>query len=352
MKLISGKSAKYLVLASVATIFVLSLIVLYIVFFVPEGDYKEYILVIEKGDSLNTVAYKLEKEGIIKNRRIFIILGRLVGIDKKIYPSAYKFNSYMNIFEVIDTILNEKIYTIKVRIPEGATSYDIDKILSELGLTNPGDILKAVKDPDLIKKYNINFDRLEGFLFPSTYYIPFYYKNKPKEIVEVFVKTFFKKIDRNQYTYLANKVGLTFEQAIILASIIEKEAGKPRDEKYLVSSVFHNRLRKRIHLASCATVIYGLIDKGMWKNNNLQKWHLSYDTPYNTYLRLGFPKTPISNPSLESLKAAVMPYETEYLYFVSKNDGTHAFSKTYQEHLKYTKIYQIDYWKNKNGNKN
>ncbi len=344
---------KYLILVSVISFLLTFLVLIYVILFFPTKEYKEYVLFVEKGDSLNTVAYKLEKEGIIDNRRIFVLLGKLVGIEKKLVPSAYKFNTHMNIFEVIDVILNEKIYTIKVRIPEGSTSYDVDRILSDVKLTKPGDIIKAVRDPELIKKYGIKFDRLEGFLYPSTYYIPFYYKDKPKEIVEIFVKTFFKKIDRSEYTSLASKVGLDFEKAVILASIIEKEAGRPKEEKYLVSSVFHNRLKKGIQLASCATVIYGLIDKDMWKNNNLQKWHLSYDTPYNTYLRRGLPKTPISNPSFESLKAAVMPYETDYFYFVSKNDGTHVFSKTYQEHLKYTKIYQIDYWKNyKQNNKN
>lgn len=343
--------SSFFVLSSVIVFIVILLIIGYVLFFdTPNVEYKEYILVIEKGDNLHTVGDKLEREGIVKDKYLFVFLGKILGLDKKLVPSAYKVHSQMSVFQIIDIILNERIYTIKVRIPEGATSYDIDKILSETGLTQEGDIIKTIRDPSLLRKYNVKFDRLEGLLFPSTYYIPFYYKGKPDKIVELFVDTFFRKVNRDEYSYLAGKVGLTFEQAVVLASIIEKEAGRPKEEKYLVSSVFHNRLKKGIHLASCATVIYGLMDLNMWKNNNLHKWHLSYDTPYNTYVRRGLPKTPISNPSLESLKAAVMPYDTDYLYFVSKNDGTHVFSRTYQEHQKYVYIYQVEYWKNKRKN--
>lgn len=338
---------------SVAAVIFAFLVIIYLTLFSTGGkEYREYILIVERGDNLYTIATKLHNQGFLENKQVFILLSRLLGVDKKIVPTAYKVNSTMNMLEIIDMILNERIYTIKVRIPEGATSYDIDKILSESGLTKRGDILEAVRNKELIQKYGIKSDRLEGFLFPSTYYIPFYYKDKPEKIVEMFVNTFFKKVNRKEYEYLASKVGLTFEQAVTLASIIEKEAGKPKEEKYLVSSVFHNRMKKNIHLASCATVIYGLMELNMWHDNNLKKWHLSYDTPYNTYTRRGLPKTPISNPSLESLKAAVMPYETDYLYFVSKNDGTHVFSRTYQEHLKYVNIYQVEYWKYRRNGRN
>lgn len=331
------------VIAFLSVVIVISIIILFSPTQKENG--KEYILVIEKGDNLHSIAQKLERERIIKDKNLFIILGKILGTDKKLIPSAYKVNSSMSILQIHDVILNEKIYTIKVRVPEGATMYDIDKIFANEGLTKDGDILKEVRNPELIKKYNIKLDKLEGFLFPAIYDVPFYYKNKPQKIVEMMVSTFFKKIDRVEYTEMARRVGLSFEQAVVLASIIEKEAGKPKEEKYLISSVFHNRLKKRMHLASCATVIYGLIEEGMWKNNNLKKWHLSYETPYNTYIHLGLPKTPISNPSLESLKAAVMPANTDYLFFVSKNDGTHVFSKTYQEHERYVYKYQVEYWK-------
>ena len=338
---------KNLLVVSVIVLIILGFIVGYVLFFegAQKGEVREYILIIEKGDNLYTIARKLKSNGIIKSEFAFVILGRLWGIDKKIVPTAYKFNNTMSVFKIVDDIANERIYTIRVRIPEGSTMYRVDEIFAEKGLTKRGDILKVVTNRRVIEKYGIKSDRLEGYLFPSTYFVPFYYKDKPEEIVEMMVKTFFRKVNRKEYERMARSVGLTFEQAVTLASIIEKEAGKPREEKYLVSSVFHNRLKRRIQLASCATVIYGLIDKGMFYGNNLKKWHLSYDTPYNTYIRLGLPKSPICNPSLESLKAAVMPADTDYFYFVSKNDGTHVFSRTYKEHMEYVKIYQVDYWK-------
>jgi len=328
-------------------LFAIGLIVGYVYFFqVPShNEVKEYILIIEKGDNLRTIARKLKTNGIIRNEFPFILLAKVYGIDKKIVPTAYKFDNTMSVFRIVDNIANKRIYTIKIRIPEGCTIYQVDEIFATNDFTKRGDILKIVTNRAIIEKYGIKSDKLEGYLFPSTYFVPFYYKDKPEEIVDMLVKTFFKKVNREEYEKMAKNVGLTFEQAVVLASIIEREAGKIKEEKYLVSSVFHNRLKKRMQLGSCATVIYGLIDRGMWYNNNLKKWHLSYDTPYNTYIHFGLPKSAISNPSLESLKAAVTPANTDYLYFVSKNDGTHVFSKSYLEHEKYVKIYQVDYWK-------
>ncbi len=338
---------RYLLVVSLVILIILGGITGYVLLFEnsQQGELKEYVLIVEKGDNLYTIAKKLKSNGIIESEFAFVILGRLWGIDRKLVPTAYKFNNAMSVFKIVDDIANERIYTIKVTVPEGSTMYQIDKIFAEKGLIERGDILRVVTNRSIVEKYGIKSDRLEGYLFPSTYFVPFYYKGKPVEIVDMMVKAFFRKVNRVEYERMARDVGLTFEQAVTLASIIEKEAGKPKEEKYLVSSVFHNRLKRRIQLASCATVIYGLVDKGIWHDNNLKKWHLSYDTPYNTYIRVGLPKSPICNPSLESLKAAVMPANTDYLYFVSKNDGTHIFSKTYKEHMEYVRIYQIDYWK-------
>ncbi len=339
---------KIILVGVITGIIILLLITIYVVFFDSKTTIStnEYILFVERGDTLYSVATKLERNGIIKNKKVFVVVGKLLGVDKLLVPSAYKLNSNMSVFEILQTIIQQKIYTIRVLIREGYTMYHIDKVFAEVGFTKQGEIINIVTNLSFVKRYNVNLDRLEGFLFPATYDVPFYYKGKPDKIVEMMVNTFFKKINRVEYEIKASKVGLTFEQAVILASIIEKEA-RTQEEKYLVSSVFHNRLKKGMKFDSCATVIYGLLDKGMWKDNNLRKWHLSYDTPYNTYIRKGFPKSPISNPSLVSLDAAVNPPQTKYLFFVSRNDGTHVFSESYSGHSKAVLEYQIEYWSKK-----
>jgi UPF0755 protein len=172
--------------------------------------------------------------------------------------------------------------------------------------------------------YPIKSKTLEGFLFPETY--KFSKASTEKTILKKMVDTFFQKLPVN-YEQLAKKVGLTFYEAIILASIIEKETSVPA-ERTLIASVFHNRLKQRMRLQTDPTVIYGI------KNfdGNLTRKQLRTRTPYNTYINYGLPPTPIANPGLESLMAAVKPANSNYIYFVAKGDGTHAFSVNYQQH--------------------
>ncbi|MDP2973069.1 MAG: endolytic transglycosylase MltG, partial [Deltaproteobacteria bacterium] len=173
---------------------------------------------------------------------------------------------------------------------------------------------------------------LEGYLFPDTYH--FIKEMEPEEVIRMMVHQF-RKIFGPDLIEKASQMGITPREAVTLASIIEKEASLS-EEKPLVSAVFHNRLKRRIPLQSDPTVIYGISNF----DGNLTKEHLLTPTPYNTYLILGLPPTPICNPGKESIIAALHPASAPYLYFVSKNDGSHHFSESFEEHQRAVGKYQ------------
>ena len=167
----------------------------------------------------------------------------------------------------------------------------------------------------------------EGFIFPETY--SFSRPVTAHEIVERIVEEGRKRLDERLkgWKERGQQLGFNPYQVLVLASIIEKETGKP-EERGVISSVFHNRLRIAMPLQSDPTVIYGIQNF----DGNLTKEHLKTPGPYNTYLNTGLPPTPICNPGLDAIKAAVYPEDTDYLYFVGKGDGSHQFSATYKEH--------------------
>ena len=188
-------------------------------------------------------------------------------------------------------------------------------------------------DKSFILSLGIKATTLEGYLFPDTYFFP---KHTPCETVITTMVAHFNKIFTEEWQALAKTMGFSVHDIVTLASIIEKETGDAQ-ERPLISSVFHNRLKKNMRLESDPTVIYGI------KNfdGNIKKKHLKMVTQYNTYQIKGLPMGPIANPGAKSLQAALYPAQTEYLFFVSKKDTTHKFSKTIQEHNKAVRKYQL-----------
>ena len=167
--------------------------------------------------------------------------------------------------------------------------------------------------------------KLEGYLYPNTYD---FNENTPAEsVIKTMVREFHKKTQELDFS--KSPSSLSKHEVVILASIVEKETGAKR-ERPIIAGVFHNRLKKKIRLQSDPTTIYGIFENF---NGNLRKIHLQQKTPYNTYRINGLPHGPISNPGIDSIKAVLRPTKHNYLYFVSKNDGTHVFSSTYKEHL-------------------
>lgn len=290
------------------------------------------IVFIEKGQSFSATANALEKAGVIKNPLKLKLFARIKGYEKKIHAGEYAFSSVMPPALILDLMLRGKVYLHKITIPEGYNLRQTADGVSVAGFGTAEEFLKIASDPLFIQGQGINAGTLEGYLYPDTYY--FSKDETCENIISAMVEKF-KSVFTPEWEKRAKELGFSIHEIITLASIIEKETGAD-EERGLISSVFHNRLKKGMRLETDPAVIYGI------KNfdGNITRKHLSEMTPYNTYKITGLPPGPIAGPGYESIKAALYPAETDYLFFVSKNDGTHIFSADFKEHKRAVHKYQ------------
>ena len=287
---------------------------------------------VEQGESFSSVVNRLKDRGVISNGKIFTLWARLRFLDKRIQWGRYRFDLPMAPRKVLNRMVLGKGLFQRVTVAEGLNLMDIASLMEREGLDNRERFLKEAGDPELLSLFGLQETGVEGYLFPDTYH--FSPSTSGRDILVAMIKQFeerFTPVMEEQ----AKRIGLDRHQVVTLASLIEKETGVDA-ERPIVSAVFHNRLRDRIPLQSDPTVIYGLKDF----TGNLTRRDLRTPSPYNTYLIRGLPPGPISNPGLASLWAALFPAEVSYLYFVSKNDGTHFFSETIGEHNQAVNQYQ------------
>lgn len=290
------------------------------------------VIEIPEGASLGEAATLLHQEGLITKPLYFRLLGKWNRNDKNIKPGEYAVHTAMRPMEILDLMVRGKILQYPVIIPEGSTLAQVGKALEAARLLSAEVFLKVVQDPELMNEFGIEGETMEGYLFPDTYY--FAKRTPPFEIVKRMV-TQFQTVYNESLRKRADELGMTQREVVTLASIIEEETASP-PERPLISAVFHNRLKKKMRLQSDPTVIFSLTDF----NGNLTKKSLLVPSPYNTYRFNGLPPGPISNPGKESIYAALFPAGIDYLYFVSKNDGTHFFSATLREHNNAVRKYQ------------
>ena len=231
----------------------------------------------------------------------------------------------------------------RITFYEGYNIYEMAKALEEGNFLDKEKFISLFHDPDLIYELlKQKKDSLEGYLFPDTYHIPM--PVDPEKLIRKMVRGFFKVYDKISQEGLktagVGSLRLTRHESVILASLVEKETGLA-EERSLIASVFYNRLKKKMRLESDPTILYGMMrEAGDLVTLNIRKKDILRKTPYNTYRLSGFPAGPISNPGEESLRAVFEPKESSFLYFVSRNDGSHIFSKTYEEHKKAVDLYQ------------
>lgn len=296
----------------------------------PDGE--EQLFLVEPGDPLGRVATRLESRGLVRDARAFGWLARWRGVAGDVRVGEYRLSPAQAPGEILEWLVEGRVATWPVSIPEGFTAAMIADRLAAEGLTDAEAFLAAANDPALATELGIEAPRLEGYLFPETYRLP---KGLPaRRIATVMVEHFMEV-----YRPLAPKArerGLSMHEVVTLASIVEKETGAPH-ERARIASVFVNRIERGMRLESDPTTIYGIPDF----DGNLRRLHLE-DTgnPYNTYRITGLPPGPIANPGRAALLAVVEPEETDYLYFVSRGDGTHVFSRTYREHVNAVNEYQ------------
>jgi UPF0755 protein len=309
--------------------------VVYRTFLMPAGRLTEpIVVVVGEGDTLSETARELEKKGAILNERLFVTAARYLGVDRLIRVGEYRIEPTMSSKDILVMLLKGHVVEYPVTVPEGLNIYQVGDLLAEKGFGERDEFIRLSQDKEFINGFGLDAVTLEGYLFPDTYRVT--KGMREPEIITLMVNRFSVVFGEEKEKGNAGDA-LTDYERLILASIIEKETGAP-EERSLVSAVFTNRLEKGMKLDSCATVIYGIWDRF---DGNLTERDLSTWTSYNTYMNPGFPPGPICNPGRASIAAAITPADADYLFFVSKNDGTSHFSSTLSEHNRAVYEYQI-----------
>jgi UPF0755 protein len=294
---------------------------------------EEKVVLVGPRQPLSTTAEVLFRQGLIRSPLKFRLLARLQGYDRRLKAGEYGLKASMTPLEILGILDRGQVKLYKVTIPEGLTLQQIADAVERAGLGSAAAIAARATDPAFARSQGIPAASLEGYLFPDTYFFP--HGAAPESILTTMLQRF-RSVFSAEWEQRAAQIGLTVHEVVTLASIIEKETGVA-SERPLISSVFHNRLKKGMRLESDPTVIYGIRDF----NGNLTRKHLEMLTPYNTYIIKGLPPGPIASPGKEALEAALFPAQADYLFFVSKNNGTHHFSSSFEEHQNAVQRYQI-----------
>ena len=296
----------------------------------------EVFVEIPRGASSYRIAHDLESAGVLRGTLAFRLYLMRSGAARHLRAGEYRFTKPATPIEVADRLLRGDVYFVAVTIPEGLTAEETFAVVVRAGLADLESLRAAFKRRDLVHGIEAAASNLEGYLFPETYRFPRHASGE--EVVGAMVDQFRRVYGRLK---LENppRSGWTARRIVTLASLIEKESGN-QAERGLIASVLSNRLAAGMPLACDPTVIYALKLAGRY-DGNIRKADLQLDSPYNTYVHGGLPPGPICNPSESSLRAALRPQESDFLYFVSRNDGTHEFSRDYAAHSRAVTQYQV-----------
>lgn len=298
----------------------------------PQSPPPVQLIDIPDGATLRQVAVLLEREDLIRSEWGFVALGKLVWAERRVQAGEYALHAAMPPGDILADILNGRVYLHAVTIPEGYTLAQIAEALAQEGIVDKAEFLRVAGDRELLRSLKVDAPSPEGYLFPDTYRFP--KRTKPRDVLRTMVDTLWESFTP-ELRARAEEMQWSPHAVLTMASVIEKETGVAA-ERELISAVFHNRLKRKMALQSDPTVIYGIPDF----DGNLHKRDLSRENPYNTYRHRGLPPGPIASPGLGSIKAALYPAAVPYLYFVSRNDGTHQFSSTLAEHNRAVDKYQ------------
>lgn len=281
---------------------------------------------INSGDSAATIGKKLAEAGIIKNATTFRLLAKLRGADRDLKPGTYVFTSRNNLWKAITELSEGNIKSIRITFPEGWSMDRTLKRIEESGLADYNSLYSAATDPALVQHLTgLPLKSLEGFLYPETYFFPV--DVSVDSLLATMTKQFFKVLSQND---IDPKEQQNFYETLILASIVQKEAGNTA-ESARIAGVFQRRLRLGMALQSCPTVDYILEKQGI-RREVLTIKDTQINNPYNTYVYPGLPPTPIANPHIDAILATLKPADEGYLYFFADNKGNNVFSATFEEH--------------------
>lgn len=295
---------------------------------------------VRRGLRTAAILQQLQREGVLRDEWIPLIYMKVLRGRDSLKAGVYEFDKELSAVDVIDKLVSGDVVLKTVTIREGIDRFAIAKIFAAEGLGTEDEWNKATGEPDLVRDIAPEADSLEGYLFPDTY------KFDPGTPAATIVKAMvanFRKHWGSEIAFIST--GLDVHETVTLASIVETEAQRAQ-ERPVVASVYLNRIRKRMLLGADPTVIYALKLDNRW-NGNIRKVDLQIASPYNTYRYPGLPPGPIANPGLASLRAAAAPATTPYLYFVARNDGSHAFATTVTEHNRNVEKFQRQYFRDK-----
>ena len=292
------------------------------------------------GEGTRAIGERLTAAGVVRDALTFRAALKMSGNARRLKAGEYRFDRPMSMLEVIDKIARGDVDLLSVTFPEGLTVAEMAAIFEARGFGPASTFISAAKDASAIQALDPSARDLEGYLFPDTYALP---RQAPaSRAVRAMIERF-QQVLTPQVRAAAEARGLTVRQLVTLASIVEKETARG-DERPLVAAVYSNRLKVGMGLQSDPTVIYALQLAGKY-TGNLRRDDLHVDSPYNTYRYPGLPPGPIAAPGKAALEAAANPAEVDYLYFVSRNDGSHEFARTLDEHNRNVQKYQVQYFR-------
>ncbi len=298
------------------------------------GD--EIFVDLPPGLHVSDIASRLADAGVVPDALTFRIAARIGHDDRRLEAGEYRFAAAATPYTVAWRLAHGDVFRVTLKFPEGLTIAEMAPIFARSGLGSADDFLAAASRPLLIGARDPAATDLEGYLFPSTYALSRH--TGADGAIRAMLKAFDHAFNGDVKT-AAIAQGMSMRDVVTIASLVERETAQP-DERPIVSAVYRNRLKIGMLLQCDPTVIYAMMRDGRW-NGNITRADLQRDEPYNTYRRPGLPPGPIAAPGLASLEAAVHPADVPYLYFVSKGDGTHAFSSTLADQTKNVLRYQI-----------
>jgi UPF0755 protein len=297
---------------------------------------------IPKGEGANRIYARLESAGLVRSEFAARVVHRIRFHGRPLRAGEYEFERAGTPADVLEKIVEGRAKQYPVRLREGLDRWQVvAEVDRALPWIDPDDLDEAIADPSPIRDLAPEARDLEGFLFPDTY--EFTRGTTERDVVAALVRNFRTKLEAELRTVGGLPAGRSISEVVTLASIVEAETASG-PERPRIAGVYANRLRIGMPMQCDPTTIYALKRSRRW-NGDLTRSDLSFESPYNTYVSRGLPPGPIGNPGREAIAAALRPAPTKDLYFVSKNDGTHVFSESYEDHARAVQVWQRDYWR-------
>jgi UPF0755 protein len=302
----------------------------------------EQLIEIAPGSGTNEIGRRLVENGVVRDLFIFRAAMWWTARTRMLKAGEYRFAEPLSASQVVDKIARADVYARRITFPEGLTILDMAKIYEQRGFGPAADFVRAADSAALIEEIDPDAPDLEGYLYPETYAIP---RGTPASKLVALMVDRFRAAYTEDLRAQATAQGLTTREVVTVASLVEKETGQEH-ERPLVAAVYRNRMKLGMGMQADPTVIYALQKAGKY-DGNIRRADLEFDSPYNTYRYAGLPPGPIASPRKASLAAALAPADVPYIYFVSRNDGTHVFASTLAEHNKNVREFQILFFREK-----